>query len=78
MSSASQEAHELISHVPSTYEDRQESRAFHEYLRAREDWQDVLGPKSRRITALLSAEILNLIEAAEKVCETESRKLAQH
>jgi integrase len=40
-----------------------------------EDRQDLLGHKSGRITTHYSqAELANLIAAAEKVCETESRK----
>jgi len=40
-----------------------------------EDRQDLLGHKSGRITTHYSqAELTNLIEAAEKVCSTESRK----
>jgi integrase len=40
-----------------------------------EDRQDLLGHKSGRITTHYSqAELSNLIAAAEKVCETESRK----
>jgi integrase len=40
-----------------------------------EDRQDLLGHKSGRITThYSSAEISNLIEAANKVCEKESRK----
>jgi integrase len=40
-----------------------------------EDRQDLLGHKSGRITTHYSrAELGTLIEAAEKVCETESRK----
>jgi len=39
-----------------------------------EDRQDLLGHKSGRITTHYSrAELANLIEAAEKVCATESR-----
>jgi Phage integrase family. len=41
-----------------------------------EDRQDLLGHKSGRITTHYSqAELSNLIAAAEKVCESESRKL---
>ena len=40
-----------------------------------EDRQDLLGHKSRRITTHYSeAELVNLIAAAEKACETKSRK----
>ncbi len=40
-----------------------------------EDRQDLLGHRSGRITTHYSqAELTNLIEAAEKVCDTESRK----
>lgn len=40
-----------------------------------EDRQDLLGHKSGRITTHYSqAELTNLIEAADKVCTTESRK----
>jgi hypothetical protein len=40
-----------------------------------EDRQDLLGHKSGRITTHYSqAELSNLIAAAEKVCESESRK----
>src|SRR5262249_39812799 len=40
-----------------------------------EDRQDLLGHKSGRITTHYSqAELTNLIEAADKVCSTESRK----
>jgi integrase len=40
-----------------------------------EDRQDLLGHRSGRITTHYSqAELTNLIEAADKVCETESRK----
>ena len=40
-----------------------------------EDRQDLLGHKSRRITTHYSeAELANLIAAAEKACETKSRK----
>jgi hypothetical protein len=40
-----------------------------------EDRQDLLGHKSGRITTHYSqAELSNLINAAEKVCEAESRK----
>ena len=40
-----------------------------------EDRQDLLGHRSGRITTHYSrAELTNLIEASEKVCETESRK----
>ena len=40
-----------------------------------EDRQDLLGHKSGRITTHYSqAELSNLIAAAEKVCEPESRK----
>ena len=40
-----------------------------------EDRQDLLGHKSRRITTHYSqAELSNLIAAAEKVCDGESRK----
>ena len=40
-----------------------------------EDRQDLLGHKSGRITTHYSqAELVNLIEAADKVCSTESRK----
>ena len=40
-----------------------------------EDRQDLLGHRSGRITTHYSqAELTSLIEAAEKVCETESRK----
>jgi integrase len=40
-----------------------------------EDRQDLLGHKSGRITTQYSqAELSNLIDAAEKVCEAESRK----
>jgi hypothetical protein len=39
-----------------------------------EDRQDLLGHRSSRITTHYSqAELTNLIEAAEKVCDTESR-----
>jgi len=52
---------------------------FGRHLRAAgvsfEDRQDLLGHKSGRITTHYSqAELSNLIKAAEKVCETESRK----
>jgi len=40
-----------------------------------EDRQDLLGHRSGRITTHYSqAELTNLIEAAEKVCDTDSRK----
>jgi integrase len=40
-----------------------------------EDRQDLLGHKSRRITTHYSeVELVNLIAAAEKACETKSRK----
>ncbi len=40
-----------------------------------EDRQDLLGHRSGRITTHCSqAEVASLIEAAEKVCDTESRK----
>ena len=40
-----------------------------------EDRQDLLGHRSGRITTHYSqAELTNLIEASEKVCDTESRK----
>ena len=40
-----------------------------------EDRQDLLGHRSGRITTHYSqAELINLIEAAEKVCDAESRK----
>jgi len=40
-----------------------------------EDRQDLLGHRSGRITTHYSqAELTSLIEAAEKVCDTESRK----
>jgi integrase len=40
-----------------------------------EDRQDLLGRRSGRITTHYSqAELTNLIDAAEKVCEAESRK----
>jgi integrase len=40
-----------------------------------EDRQDLLGHRSGRITTHYSqAELTNLIEAAERVCSTESRK----
>jgi len=40
-----------------------------------EDRQDLLGHRSGRITTHYSqAELASLIEAAEKVCDTESRK----
>ena len=40
-----------------------------------EDRQDLLGHRSGRITTHYSqAELTSLIEASEKVCETESRK----
>ena len=40
-----------------------------------EDRQDLLGHKSGRITTHYSrAELSNLIEAAEKACEADSRK----
>ena len=40
-----------------------------------EDRQDLLGHRSGRITTHYSqAELTSLIEAAEKVCSTESRK----
>ena len=40
-----------------------------------EDRQDLLGHRSGRITTHYSqAELTGLIEAADKVCDTESRK----
>jgi hypothetical protein len=40
-----------------------------------EDRQDLLGHKSGRITTHYSqAELSNLIDAAERVCDAESRK----
>ena len=40
-----------------------------------EDRQDLLGHRSGRITTHYSqAELTNLIEAADKICDTESRK----
>jgi integrase len=54
-------------------------RTFGRRLRAAglsfEDRQDLLGHRSGRITTHYSqAELTSLIEAAEKVCSTESRK----
>jgi integrase len=43
-----------------------------------EDRQDLLGHKSRRMTTHYSeAELANLIAAAEKACESKSRKVPE-